>query len=249
MLLRKWMVAPLFFYCVFTQSVFAAENEATTEGTKSGAESKDIRSWYLTYGIDTVGFPIAPVNRISFGFVIANKFDLGFLIGQGEVSSLVKDIGSFKDSVNQLNNGIPDTVDGEERLLAQSQEREAVFEAIPVSVSGLEFRFPVGGRRFDVPIRLKQVSFDVNSRSADTLNGVFSLKDEYKSADPNKIVDVINGERILLFSIGFGNEFSSKWGGTVAAEWLTLEYSISQPKEIEPLLSVGLFSFEFGIRL
>ena len=244
MLLRKWMVAPLFFYCVFTQSVFAAENEATTEGTKSGAESKDIRSWYLTYGIDTVGFPIAPANRISFGFVIANKFDLGFLIGQGEVSSLVKDIGSFKDSVSQLPSIDPDT-----GLPQRREQSQSVFEAIPVSVSGLEFSFPVGGRRFDIPIRLKQVSFDVNSRSVDTLNGVFSLKDEYKSADPNKIVDVIDGENILLFSIGFGNKFSSKWGGTVAAEWLTLEYSISQPKEIEPLLSVGLFSFEFGIRL
>ncbi len=248
MLLKKWVVALLVFCCVFMQSVFATEHEATTEGAKSGTESKDIRSWYLNYGVDIVGFPISPVNKISFGFVIANKFDLGFLFGRGEVSGLVKDIGSFKDSVSKIGNlDIPEIVDGVPQLPDQAPKGEAVFEAIPVSVSGLEFRFPVGGRRFNMPIRLKQLSFEVNRRSVDTLNGVFSLKDEYKKADTN-IVDVIDGENILLFSIGFGNKFRSKWGGTIAAEWLTLEYSISQPKEVEPIFSIGLFSFEFGIR-
>ena len=252
MLFRKWVALPLVFCSVFTQSVFAAENEATTKDAEPGIKSEDIYSWYLTYGVDTVGFPVSPVNRISFGFVIANKFDVGFVVGRGQVSDLVKDVGSFKDSVDKLSNvqDIPNLIDpdtGRPQLPAQAEEREAVFEAIPVEVSGLEFRFPVGGRRFDMPIRLKQLSFDVNRRSTDTLNGIFSLKDEYKNADAN-IVDVIDGERILLFSIGFGNKFRSKWGGTIAAEWLTLEYSISQPKEIEPIFSVGMFSFEFGIR-
>ena len=252
MLLRKWVAVPLVFCGIFMQSVFAAENEVTAEDAKSGTKPEVIRSWYLNYGVDTLGFPIAPVNRISFGFIIANKFDVGFLIGRGEVSGLVKDAGSFKDRVDKLNNAQDisdpntDPIPGITRL--RDQPEEAVFEAIPVSVSGLEFRFPVGGRRFDMPIRLKQLSFEVNSRSTDTLNGIFSLKDKYKSDDPNKIFDVINGERILLFSIGFGNKFRSKWGGNIVAEWLTLEYSLSQPKEVEPIFSFGLFSFEFGIR-
>ena len=99
-----------------------------------------------------------------------------------------------------------------------------------------------------LPIKLRKASISSDFLSNGVLERAFRLKPQYES-ERNRLYQIVNSGDITLLSVGVASKFYAKWGGALDITWITIEQSIAQPEELEPVLSVGLFGFYFGMHV
>ncbi|MCH9664849.1 MAG: hypothetical protein K0U41_03275 [Gammaproteobacteria bacterium] len=195
--------------------------------------------WYVGFGTQPAAYPFSDASYISTGFFLDNqgKFALGFFSSNGGIPSINdEDIAGLLPADERL---------GElEEQIREAQGPVSNTNNIALASSGLELKIALGN--ILLPIKLRKLSINSDLGSTRVLDRAFRLKSQYSDA---AIHEVVNQGDFTLLSVGVASKFYAKWGGALEITWITIEQAISQPKELEPVLSFGLFGFYFGMHV
>ena len=223
-----------------------ADNHNTAVAPVAAKEEKEPynwwerrRIWYIGLGTQPVAYPLADSSYISTGFFLDSKgkYALGFFSSSGGIPSInAEDIEGLLPADERL---------GElQDQLSEAQNPVSNTNNVVLGSTGLELKIDFGS--ILLPIKLRQLSVRSDLGSTRVLDRAFRLKSQYSDI---AVHEVVNDGDFTLLSVGVTNKFYAKWGGALEINWITIEKAISQPKQLEPVISVGLFGFYLGMHI
>lgn len=215
----------------------------TKKDTNTGDKKERKKVWYIGTGFGPFGFPFNDSAYVSTGFFLTKRLALGFFGGTSTIpnADVSEAFGQLQDD-NPLSDLPPEL----EELARGAVDAEGGYENnVAINSAGLEVKLTLDSLLLPIKLRRLQITSDVQSEQV--LDRAFKLKEEYE--DTTTLNDALDGEEILLLSVGISSKFYAKWGGALEINWITIEQAISQPKELQQIYSLGLFGIYLGFHI
>lgn len=209
--------------------------------------------WYINIGTGPFGYPFNEAAYVSTGFFLTRRITLGVFSGSATVPSpdFSQALGLLADEEENNLGDVPEEGQDIIRDTTQSfiDQNSNDSNDITMTSQGLELKLLFG--KLAMPIKLRTVKLSLGETSDRVLGRAFRLKSEYDTEDPDDhpLHDALDGAEIMLLGVGVSSRWAAKWGGSLEVTWISLEQAISQPKEIETVISLGLFGFNLGFQI